>query len=160
MRKTDVFLEHDSLITSHSGHAMMSCSAAKPCKGVKPPQEAWSLGEMWSILGTFGGEARLEGRACVSGLSWKSIAPLSLPSWRWLGKMDGSTLAHICCCSEGPSAIQWKPRSVVLAACSQTVRRVGWGLPLCQQSGVGLIPGRVPGYDLLPSVPELGLRLN
>lgn len=71
LRKTDIFLEHDLLITLHPGHAVMSYSTVKPCKGVKPLQKAWSLGEIWTILGAFGIEARLEGRACVSDLSWK-----------------------------------------------------------------------------------------
>lgn len=38
----------------------------------------------------------------------------------------------------------WQPAQAV-----RTVRRAGWELPLCQQSEVGPVPGRVPGCDLL-----------
>lgn len=57
--------------------------------------------------------------------------------------------------------VQWNPRSVVLR--QHELGAVGGGgrnLLLCQQTGVGPVPGRVPGYDLLPSVPDRGLCVN
>lgn len=66
MWKKDIFLEHGPLITSYSEHAVMSDSTLKPCKGMKPPQEAWgSRGDVVNSK-SFGGEVRLEVRAYIS----------------------------------------------------------------------------------------------
>lgn len=66
VRKKDIFLEHGPLITSHSGHAVMSDSTLKPCKGVKPPPGSLGVQGRCGHFESFGGEVGLEGRVCIS----------------------------------------------------------------------------------------------
>ena len=67
--KKDIFLDRGPFITSHSGHAVMSDSTLKPCRGMQPPQEAWASWGGAVHSGSFG-----RGSALKAGLAFLTPA--------------------------------------------------------------------------------------
>lgn len=97
-------------------------------RGEATPESLESRGDMDNSRSFWDrGQAWRQG-LCFWPLMEKDPAPSLTCCWR-LGKMDGSTLAHICGCGENSSTIQWNPRSVVLAARS--------GSTNCEEGRVG-----------------------
>lgn len=108
------------------------------------------------------GELELEGRACISDPTWGKKIQCLLTFWRRPGRGTvGVPLPTVAAAGRDPPS----PHSVgprrgcwpLLRPANGEEDRVGAAL---QQSGAGPAPRRAPGRDLLPAVPDRGLRVN